>query len=151
MSHLCRFLSTHSVWAYMLWSAHRNPTRHIEPQVRLKELYKVPQRSSDRPICTNQITRKYAPAWGVSMRLLSYLFDELRGEYEKFPIQPHSESPVVRMYARSPLRKGSRAETRTLARTTYQPPSDAHPQPVRGLRGRTYSRYAWVSFNTTMY
>ena len=38
--------------------------------------------------------------------MLSYLFDELRGEYEKFPIQPHSESPVVRMYVGSPLSEG---------------------------------------------
>jgi len=42
----------------------------------------------------------------VSTRLLSYLFDELRGEYEKFPIQPHNESPVVRMYVGSPLSEG---------------------------------------------
>jgi len=135
----------------MLWSARRNPTRHLEPRERLKELYKVPEGSSDRPVRTNQVTGKYAPVRGVSTRSLSYLFNELRGEYEKFPIQPHSESPVVRMYVRSPLRRGSRAEARTPARTTYQPPSDARPQPVRGLRGRTYSRYAWVSFNTTMY
>jgi hypothetical protein len=46
----------------MLWSAHRNPTRHLEPQERLKELYKVPEVSSDHPIHTNQVTRKYAPA-----------------------------------------------------------------------------------------
>ena len=26
--------------AYMLWSARRNPTRHLEPRERLKELYK---------------------------------------------------------------------------------------------------------------
>ena len=38
--------------------------------------------------------------------MLSYLLDELRGEYEKFPIQPHSESPVVRMYVGSPLSEG---------------------------------------------
>jgi hypothetical protein len=38
--------------------------------------------------------------------LLSYLLDELRGEYERFPIQPHSESPVVRMYVGSPLSEG---------------------------------------------
>ena len=38
--------------------------------------------------------------------MLSYLLDELRGEYEKFPIQPHSESPVVRMYVGPPLSEG---------------------------------------------
>ena len=38
--------------------------------------------------------------------MLSYLLDELRGEYEKFPIQPHSESPVARMYVGSPLSEG---------------------------------------------
>jgi hypothetical protein len=46
----------------MLWSARRNPTRHLEPGERLKELYKVPEGSSDHPVCTNQVTRKYALA-----------------------------------------------------------------------------------------
>ena len=68
----------------------------------------------------------------MSTRLLSYLFDELRGEYEKFLIRPHSGSPTIRMYVRSPLRRGSRAETRTPAHTMYQPSGYACPQPVRG-------------------
>jgi len=74
----------------------------------------------------------------------------LGGEYERFPIRPPSGSSTIRMYVRSPLRRGSQAGTRTPARTTYYPPGDAHPHLVRGLRGRTYWRYAWVSFNTTM-
>jgi hypothetical protein len=94
------------MWAYMLWSTRRNPTRHLEPQEHLKELYKVPEGSSDRPVRTNQVTINYAPAWGVSTRLLSYLFDELRGEYEKFLIHLPIGQPVLRMYVGSPLSKG---------------------------------------------
>ena len=66
---------------------------------RSRELYKVPRasgavegslqgtqrRSPGRPVGTNEAIRNYVPAQGVSTRKLSYLFDELRGEYERFP------------------------------------------------------------------
>jgi hypothetical protein len=105
----------------MLWSAHGNPTRHLEPQERLRELYKAPEGSPDHPVRINQVTRNYAPAWGVSTRLLSYLLDELRGEYEKFPIHPHSGSPTVRMYVRSPSGGGlgRRRERQPVLRTSH--------------------------------
>jgi hypothetical protein len=62
-----------------------------------RELYKVPRasgavegslqgtqrRSPGRPVRTNEATRNYAPAQGVSTRKLTYLVDGLRGEYER--------------------------------------------------------------------
>jgi len=42
----------------------------------------------------------------VSTRLLSYLFDELRGEYEEFLIHLPIGQPVLRMYVGPPLSKG---------------------------------------------
>jgi hypothetical protein len=86
---------------------------------RSREPYKEPRRSPGRPVRANETTRNYAPAQGVSTRKLSYLFGELRGEYERFPIRPPSGSPTIRTYVRSPLRRGSRVETRTPAHTTY--------------------------------
>jgi len=65
-----------------------------------------------------------ALARGVSTRDLPYLFDEPGGEYEKSLIHPPNSSPVIRMYVCSPLRRGSQAETKTPAHTTYQPPSE---------------------------
>jgi hypothetical protein len=43
---------------------------------------------------------------GVSTRLLSYLIDELRGEYEKSLIHLPIGRPVLRMYVGSPLSEG---------------------------------------------
>jgi len=40
------------------------------------------------------------------MRNLSYLLDELRGEYEKSLIHLPSGRPVLRMYVGSPLSRG---------------------------------------------
>ena len=63
--------------------------------------------------------------------MLSYLFDELRGEYERFAIQPHSESPVVRMYVGSPHSEGvtgrdENARQHYVLRRTYSDGNSAH-------------------------
>jgi hypothetical protein len=47
----------------------------------------------------------------------------LRDEYERFPICPPSGLPTMRTYVRSPLRRGSRAETRTLGPTYVYGPT----------------------------
>jgi hypothetical protein len=70
----------------MLWSARGNSTRYLEPRERSRDLHKEPRGGA--------LAAPYAPTrppettcWprGVSTRKPSYLFDELRSEYEEFP------------------------------------------------------------------
>jgi hypothetical protein len=65
------------------------------------------------------------------MRLLSYLLDELRGEYEKSLIHLPIGQPVLRMYVGSPLSKGvsggdENARQHYVLRRTYSGRNSAH-------------------------
>jgi hypothetical protein len=60
------------------------------------------------------------PALGLSTRLLSYLVDELRGEYEKSLIHIPIGQPVLRMYVGSPLSEGVSGGDENGASTTYK-------------------------------
>jgi len=127
----------------MLWSARRNPTRYLEPRERLKELYKESRgRAPDGPVRKSETATDYHA--GPTDKRAS-----LRGEYENFLI-PQTPSDVISTYPLAPQQGVSGGDEN--ASTYYVPATQRRsPQPVRGLRGRTYSRYAWVSFNTTMY
>jgi hypothetical protein len=127
----------------MLWSDRRNPTRHLEPRERLKELYKESRGGApDGPVCKSETATDYHA--GPTDKRAS-----LRGEYESFII-PQTPSDVISTYPLAPQQGVSGGDES--ASTYYVPAAQRRsPQPVRSLRGRMYSRYAWVSFNTTMY
>jgi hypothetical protein len=132
-----------SIHAYMLWSARRSPARHLVPRERLKELYKESRGGApDGPVRKSQAATYYH-AGPMDKRA------SLRGEYENFLI-PQTPSDVITTHPLAPQKGVSGGDE--YASTYYVPATQRRPpQPVRGLRGRTYSRYAWVSFNTTMY
>ena len=67
----------------------------------------------------------------MSTRLLSYLVDELRGEYEKSLIHLLIGQPVLHMYVGSPLSEGvsggdENARQHYVLRRTYSGRNSAH-------------------------
>jgi hypothetical protein len=79
----------------MLWSARRNPTRHLVPRERLKELYKESRGGApDGPVRKSEAITDYCA--GPTDKRAS-----LRGEYEKFLI-PQTPSDVITTYPLAP-------------------------------------------------
>jgi hypothetical protein len=75
----------------MLWSARRNPARHLVPRERLKERYKESRGGApDGPVRKNQTATDYHT--GPTDKRAS-----LRGEYENFLI-PQTPSDVISTY-----------------------------------------------------
>jgi hypothetical protein len=106
------------------WSVLRNSTRSLEEEPRT-----VPS-ARTRPLrIITPALRTNAPAKGVSTRILSY--------------PKLLQTSLLRV--RSPLRRGSRAETSTPVRTTYQPPSDAPPGSEGSERANVLALHEYLS------
>jgi hypothetical protein len=82
---------------------------------------------------------------GVSTRLLLYLVDELRGEYEKSLIHLPIRRPVLRMYVGLPLSKGvsggdENARQHYVLRRMYNGRNSAHARSLSEGDTRDHTR-----------
>jgi hypothetical protein len=103
----------------MLWSAHRNPARHLVPRERLKERYKESRGGApDGPVRKNQTATDYHT--GPTDKRAS-----LRGEYENFLI-PQTPSDVISTYPLAPQKGVSGGDENA---STYYVPSAQRRSP----------------------